>query len=1170
MFQNFTGNSRRPRHVNLSGQNLNPFATATGARQTVVHAQQERQQRQRERARLIAARTIQRIWRGYRLRLKLSDARREEWDNIEAFNDSNNIHYLPMAQLKLIVCFFNCQRKDDLERIVKLSSRAIKLGTLKPLTPCEAHPLLLKATLITLKALNTLLPKCPPNLLQFLVNIVDHQPLIFSKISKEYYKYLSHLLTTNKTLSTTRSTILTALKTPLDEHMEMNNSYDLILDAYTSFAIYFLTTPELETLFGPMDDISSITNISLLSFAIIQKFSIDRANLGLDLEGKIWLLAHYILLSRQQRHCVEYSQYMKTLLIQIASLPEEFMVIIDNQNLEPSQGTSDNEDSFKRPKLLPDFVQKQLLSLVTQESISDLLSRFSNEPPNPTVVQEKDISSSFACYILTLMRLFPRLEDEIRMWLYLGSMRTRSGVSLPTLKYLWQATYASNLYSFIKINSDAALMTLRHAVSKDIDRLLTIDEDREWHILLLFLELYAFVLRFTDDEEFLSGDFSDVDSENKPVSRLRQNALPLEDVKQLTVFLKNLAFAMYYHYGELIEETTKLQEDKSGTSRGVSINSNSHTSENIISTKSILKRSFAGILGESFKYVRTIVTNVMCMLYERDSRRKFLPKDHWLMTSQFDMDGFIPAVALEEERQHELRETEDLEIDDSEDEDQASEVQNSLFPSTSTRHVFVSGSTRNTRSNLSTQKRLATIGPRLEVLQNMPFIIPFETRVQIFQHFVFYDQLRRRNSFVDPDMWRSSILMRSRGPLNSEHLAHQVLKKHHAKIRRNNMFEDAYQHFYSLGDELKEPIRINFVDQFDTVEAGIDGGGVTKEFLTSVITEALCTKASPKFFVTNDQNLLYPNPTALDEERENLRQEGHIESSPYWKERIKDILQQFEFIGRIVGKCLYEGILIDIGFASFFLLKWPASGLTYRVNINDIRDLDEKLYEGLLQLKNYNGNVEEFSLDFTTTDTFLTKSGKTIAITRDLIPNGSTVSVTNENRPLYVSYVARHRLQVQPYQQTQAFLKGLSDVINPAWISMFNRIELQTLISGDSSEIDVEDLRRNTLYGGIYQIGDDGEEHETIKYFWKVMKALDDSDRRKVLKFITSSPRAPLLGFSKLNPLFSIRDSGSDEDRLPSTSTCVNLLKLPRYSSENILKQKLLYAINSGAGFDLS
>ena len=402
----------------------------------------------------------------------------------------------------------------------------------------------------------------------------------------------------------------------------------------------------------------------------------------------------------------------------------------------------------------------------------------------------------------------------------------------------------------------------------------------------------------------------------------------------------------------------------------------------------------------------------------------------------------------------------------------------------------------------------------------------------------------------------------------------ELLGRYHAKIRRDSVFEDAYEQFYDLGEGLKEPIQITFVDKFDTVEAGIDGGGVTKEFLTSITNEAFRAENGPSLFITNDQNLLYPNPSALDDRRELLREAGIAESSSEWHENIRDLLRRYEFLGRIVGKCMYEGILVDIGFAAFFLLKWAASGAAglesgYRANINDLRDLDESLYQGLLKLKNYPGNVEDFSLDFSITDT-LSLPGATRKITRELTPNGSNISVTNENRPLYVSYVARHRLQLQPFQQTAAFLKGLGEIIKPSWLSMFNQSELQTLIGGDASEIDVEDLRRNTLYGGVYQIGDDGLEHPTVRLFWKVMKELDDSDRRKVLKYVTSTPRAPLLGFSQLNPRFSIRDASSDEERLPSTSTCVNLLKLPRYSTAKTLQQKLLYAVNSGAGFDLS
>eukprot|EP00729_Bicosta_minor_P000348 gene348-15252_t len=45
---------------------------------------------------------------------------------------------------------------------------------------------------------------------------------------------------------------------------------------------------------------------------------------------------------------------------------------------------------------------------------------------------------------------------------------------------------------------------------------------------------------------------------------------------------------------------------------------------------------------------------------------------------------------------------------------------------------------------------------------------------------------------------------------------------------------------------------------------------------------------------------------------------------------------------------------------------------------------------------------------------------------------------------------------------------------------------------------------------------------------------------------------------------------GTDTSRLPTSSTCFNLLKLPIYKSRRALKEKLLYSINSGAGFELS
>ena len=51
---------------------------------------------------------------------------------------------------------------------------------------------------------------------------------------------------------------------------------------------------------------------------------------------------------------------------------------------------------------------------------------------------------------------------------------------------------------------------------------------------------------------------------------------------------------------------------------------------------------------------------------------------------------------------------------------------------------------------------------------------------------------------------------------------------------------------------------------------------------------------------------------------------------------------------------------------------------------------------------------------------------------------------------------------------------------------------------------------------------------------------------------------------------FSIGRRRDPVSRLPTSSTCFNLLKLPNYRKKSTLKEKLRYAINSNAGFELS
>lgn len=339
------------------------------------------------------------------------------------------------------------------------------------------------------------------------------------------------------------------------------------------------------------------------------------------------------------------------------------------------------------------------------------------------------------------------------------------------------------------------------------------------------------------------------------------------------------------------------------------------------------------------------------------SRRKFLPEGHWLMTSRFDMEGFISAVVAEEEHRHQFQDDEDSEEINYQEDGPSQPL--GLIGTGRAQQARQIEAFRRHQQQAARRKQLEALAPRLEILRNMPFFIPFATRVQIFREFIYRDQMRRRQGFIDPDSWRMSISAASMGRMaDGTAAARDILSRHHASIRRESVFDDAFDQFYDLGEGLKEPIQISFIDKFGAMEAGIDGGGVTKEFLTSITNEAFMPSNGLDLFVENDKNSLYPNPVAVEQRKEILREAGFREGSSQFIEGVRELLKRYEFLGRIIGKCLYEGILVDVHFAGFFLLKWALTGgstsarreSAYRANLNDLRDLDEGLYQGLVCL----------------------------------------------------------------------------------------------------------------------------------------------------------------------------------------------------------------------------
>lgn len=76
----------------------------------------------------------------------------------------------------------------------------------------------------------------------------------------------------------------------------------------------------------------------------------------------------------------------------------------------------------------------------------------------------------------------------------------------------------------------------------------------------------------------------------------------------------------------------------------------------------------------------------------------------------------------------------------------------------------------------------------------------------------------------------------------------------------------------------------------------------------------------------------------------------------------------------------------------------------------------------------------------------------------------------------------------------------------------------------------------------------------TVRRFWSVLQSMDSTERAALLRFVTSCERPPPLGFESMQPPFCLHRVGirSDDERLPTASTCFNTLKLPTYSSEKV------------------
>jgi ubiquitin-protein ligase E3 C len=414
----------------------------------------------------------------------------------------------------------------------------------------------------------------------------------------------------------------------------------------------------------------------------------------------------------------------------------------------------------------------------------------------------------------------------------------------------------------------------------------------------------------------------------------------------------------------------------------------------------------------------------------------------------------------------------------------------------------------------------------LPVLRICPFLVSFKRRLKLFECIITTSRVEIQG-------------VNDVNPFNTNPLKKGIP----VRITRARILEDGLATMNNLGSNMRQRIVVNYYNEAGVRETGVDAGGLFKEFWTDLCAIAFDPNYA-LFRVTDGAgDCMYPNPSSAA---------AHG----------TDHITLFEFLGRILGKALFEGITIHPRFAHFFL-SFLRGDYNYLHMLPDLSTVDPQLYNNLMFLKTYDGDARDLCLSFTvTTDDF----GGTKEI--PLVPKGDTLEVTNANKLRYIGLVAKYYVVDRVKEQSEAFTRGLWEVIDRSWLRIFNEPELQVLISGASDgKLDVEDMKANTRYVGGFTGLD-----RTVARFWNVVARFDSKQQADLLRFVTSCERPPPLGFGSMNPPFTIQRVGilRDGDKLPTASTCFNILKLPTYSSEKVLRDRLLLAIQSGAGFELA
>ncbi|KAF4046268.1 HECT domain-containing protein [Phytophthora infestans] len=275
-------------------------------------------------------------------------------------------------------------------------------------------------------------------------------------------------------------------------------------------------------------------------------------------------------------------------------------------------------------------------------------------------------------------------------------------------------------------------------------------------------------------------------------------------------------------------------------------------------------------------------------------------------------------------------------------------------------------------------------------------------------------------------------------------------------------------------------------------------------------------------------------------------------------------LDLHRFLGKLIGTAVRHGLQMGLDLPS---LVWrPLSGL--EVSRAHLESVDVAVANSLTRVEELRTETTETAaqeaeevLGYLTLSTTLSDG-----VEVPLVPQGEKMAVTLANRELYVQLVEKTRL-TESSQQLAALKDGLASVLPMELAPLFTPRELEVLICG-RREVDVDLLHQCTEYS---EGADEAMQH--VQHFWEVLREMTSEERTSFLRFVWARSRMPnsAKDFPMNFKLQTAQDPGASSQPdlyLPHAQTCFFALRLPAYTSKEVLRTKLLYAIQNSPNMD--